>query len=192
MQIGCHSSVLLYCICYINLMSFLFVTLSRVWGLIICSYFWYIKFFQKHWANLFSSLIRNTGNRRQLVVVRRICCCSQFMIFLFELLGPAKQPMACPSSSKRRIMNWETFQISGGKNNCLLLHVASAKLSINHQISMHANLICLLRQNTSKTMKTRSTPFHHSRKLINVPRFIARIAFEWIEKSMSHYNSCFN
>ena len=45
------------------------------------------------------------------------------MIFLSELLGPAKQPMACSSSSKRRIMNWETFQISGGKNNCLLLPV---------------------------------------------------------------------
>jgi len=46
-----------------------------------------------------------TGNMRQLVVDRRICCCSQFMIFLFELLGPAKQPMACPSSSNRKIMN---------------------------------------------------------------------------------------
>ena len=41
----------------------------------------------------------------QLCVDRRICCCSQFMIFLFELLGPAKQPMACPSSSNRKIMN---------------------------------------------------------------------------------------
>ena len=48
---------------------------------------------------------KSTGKMRQLVVVRRICCCSQFMIFLLELLGPAKQPMAGPSSSNRKIMD---------------------------------------------------------------------------------------
>ena len=61
-----------------------------------------------------------TGNMRQLVVDRRICCCSQFMIFLFELLGPAKQPMACPSSSNRKIMNWEQQQILLSTHNCPL------------------------------------------------------------------------
>ena len=63
---------------------------------------------------------RYTGNMRQLVVDRRICCCSQFMIFLFELLGPAKQPMACPSSSNRKIMNWEQQQILLSTHNCPL------------------------------------------------------------------------
>ena len=56
----------------------------------------------------------------QLCVDRRICCCSQFMIFLFELLGPAKQPMACPSSSNRKIMNWEQQQILLSTHNCPL------------------------------------------------------------------------
>ena len=60
---------------------------------------------------------------RQLVIDRRICCCSQFMIFLFELLGPAKQPMACPSSSNRKIMNWEQQQILLSTTNCLILPV---------------------------------------------------------------------
>ena len=46
-----------------------------------------------------------TGNRRQLVVVRRICCCSQFMIFLLELLGQAIGCLAGPSSSNRKIMD---------------------------------------------------------------------------------------
>ena len=46
-----------------------------------------------------------TANMRQLVVVRRICCCSQSMIFLLELLGPAKQPMAGPSSTNRKIVD---------------------------------------------------------------------------------------
>ena len=44
-----------------------------------------------------------TAKTRQLVVDGRICCCSQFMIFLLEVLGPAKQPMAGPSSSNRKI-----------------------------------------------------------------------------------------
>ena len=41
------------------------------------------------------------------------------MIFLFELLGLAKQPMACPSSSNRKIMNWEQQQILLSTTNCL-------------------------------------------------------------------------
>ena len=47
----------------------------------------------------------HTGNMRQLVVDRRICCCSQFMIFLLELLGQAIGCLAGPSSSNRKIMN---------------------------------------------------------------------------------------
>ena len=62
---------------------------------------------------------------RQLVVVRRICCCSQFMIFLLEPLGPAKQPMAGPSSSNRKIMDWEQQQILLTTTNCLILAVVS-------------------------------------------------------------------
>ena len=64
-----------------------------------------------------------TAKMRQLVVVRRICCCSQSMIFLLELLGPAKQPMACPSSSNRKIINWEQQQIILSITNCLILPV---------------------------------------------------------------------
>ena len=41
----------------------------------------------------------------QLCVDRRICCCSQFMIFLLELLGQAIGCLAGPSSSNRKIMN---------------------------------------------------------------------------------------
>ena len=37
------------------------------------------------------TFVGNTGKMRQLVVVSRICCCSQSMIFLLELLGRAKQ-----------------------------------------------------------------------------------------------------
>ena len=46
-----------------------------------------------------------TGNVRLLVVDRRICCCSQFMIFLLELLGQTIGCLAGPSSSNRKIMN---------------------------------------------------------------------------------------
>ena len=48
---------------------------------------------------------------------------SQLTIFLLELLGSAEKPMAGPSSSKGKIVRWNTFQISGGKHNCLLLPV---------------------------------------------------------------------
>ena len=75
---------------------------------------------QKRHSVLVGSTHRYKG---QLCVDRRICCCSQFMIFLFELLGPAKQPMACPSSSNRKIMNWEQQQILLTTTNCLVLPV---------------------------------------------------------------------
>ena len=45
------------------------------------------------------------------------------MIFLLELLGPAKQPMAGPSSSNRKIMDWEQQQILLTTTNCLILAV---------------------------------------------------------------------
>ena len=64
-------------------------------------------------------------NRRQLFLPPLIWNVSQFMILLLELLGQAIGCLAGPSSSKRKIMNWEIFQISGGKNNCLLLPVLS-------------------------------------------------------------------
>ena len=47
----------------------------------------------------------STAKMRQLVVDRRICCCSQFMIFLLELLVQAIGCLAGPSSSNRKIMN---------------------------------------------------------------------------------------
>ena len=60
---------------------------------------------------------------RQLVVVRRICCCSQSMSFLLELLGPAIGCLAGPSSSNRKIMDWEQQQILLTTTNCLILPV---------------------------------------------------------------------
>ena len=47
----------------------------------------------------------STAKIRQLVVVRRICCCSQSMILLLELLGPAIGCLAGPSSSNSKIMD---------------------------------------------------------------------------------------
>ena len=67
--------------------------------------------------------IKCTGKMRQLVVVRRICCCSQSMIFLLELLGQAIGCLAGPSSSNRKIMNWEQQQILLSTTNCLILPV---------------------------------------------------------------------
>ena len=49
--------------------------------------------------------VHTTAKMRQLVVDRRICCCSQFMIFLLELLGQAIGCLAGPSSSNRKIMD---------------------------------------------------------------------------------------
>ena len=49
---------------------------------------------------LTDSLLWSTGKMRHLVVVRRICCCSQFMIFPLQLLGQAIGFLADPSSSK--------------------------------------------------------------------------------------------
>ena len=77
----------------------------------------YIVFYDK-WIAIWFVLI--TGKMRQLVVVRRICCCSQFMIFLLELLGQAIGCLAGPSSSNRKIMNWEQQQILLPITNCLL------------------------------------------------------------------------
>ena len=50
-------------------------------------------------------LVATTAKIRQLVVDRKICCCSQFMIFLLELLGQAIGCLAGPSSSNRKIMD---------------------------------------------------------------------------------------
>ena len=73
--------------------------------------------------------VPTTGNMRQLVVDRRICCCSQFMIFLLELLGQAIGCLAGPSSSNRKIMNWEQQQILLSTTNCLILAVLEEYLS---------------------------------------------------------------
>ena len=45
---------------------------------------------------------------------------SHLKIFPLQLLGPAEKPMAGPSSSKGKILRWDTFQVSGGKFNCLI------------------------------------------------------------------------
>ena len=68
-------------------------------------------------------LCSTTAKTRQLVVDGRICCCSQFMIFLLELLGPAIGCLAGPSTSNRKIMNWEQQQILPSTTNYLILAV---------------------------------------------------------------------
>ena len=57
------------------------------------------------------------------LLLREFVVVSHFTIFPLELLGSAEKPMASLSSSKGKIMRWDTFQISGGKHNCLLLPV---------------------------------------------------------------------
>ena len=61
-------------------------------------------------------LVVHTGNMRQLVVVRRICCCSQFMIFPLQLLGPAIGFSADPSSSKGKNHELRTTTNSSNYN----------------------------------------------------------------------------
>ena len=51
---------------------------------------------------------------------------SQLTIFPLDLLGLAEKPMASLSSSKGKIVKWDTFQIIGSKHNCLLLPVIQA------------------------------------------------------------------
>ena len=113
------------------------------------------KYFSKH-----KKYDLSTGNMRQLVVDRRICCCSQFMIFLFELLGPAKQPMACPSSSNRKIMNWEQQQILLSTTNCLILPVIHTYVCyINSAYKLYNKKYLI---NTSKTWgNIRNIIFHY-------------------------------
>ena len=61
-----------------------------------------------------------TFNKRHLLL------CLNFTIFPLDLLGLAEKPMASLSSSKGKIVKWDTFQISGSKHNCLLLPVIQA------------------------------------------------------------------
>ena len=57
---------------------------------------------------------------RQLNLPPLIWNVSHLKTFPLELLGPAIGFSADPSSSKRKILRWDTFQISGGKHNCPL------------------------------------------------------------------------
>ena len=61
-----------------------------------------------------------TSNMRHLFVVGEFVVVSHLKIFPLQLLGPADKPMADPSSSKGKILRLDTFQISGGKFNCLI------------------------------------------------------------------------
>ena len=58
-----------------------------------------------------------------LFVVKEFVVVSHLKIFPLQLLGPAEKPMAGPSRSKGKIVKLDTFQIIGGKHNCLLLPV---------------------------------------------------------------------
>ena len=67
-------------------------------------------------SNIEIAYIAYTGNRRQLFLPPLIWNVSQFMIFLLELLGQAIGCLVRPSSSKRKIMNWETTSNSSNYN----------------------------------------------------------------------------
>ena len=83
---------------------------------------------------------------------------SHLTIFPLELLGSDVKPMAGPSSSNRKIMRWDTFQISGGKHNCLLLPVINTNTELvlhivtffsTTRLSGSAYCFCALVSNTS-------------------------------------------
>ena len=63
------------------------------------------------------------------LLLREFVVVSHFTIFPLELLGSAEKPMASSNSSKGKILRWDTFQISGGKLNCLLLPVTFRNFS---------------------------------------------------------------
>ena len=71
---------------------------------------------QKDVENL--TLLNSTSIMGHLLVVGEFVVVSHLKIFPLQLLGPADKPMAGPSSSKGKILRWDTFQISGGKFNC--------------------------------------------------------------------------
>ena len=62
-----------------------------------------------------------------LMLLGEFVVVSHLTIFPLELLGLAEKLMAGPSSTKGKIVRLDTFQISGGKNNCLLLPVVQLK-----------------------------------------------------------------
>ena len=70
------------------------------------------------WGSIKPHLIRDI-----CLLLGEFVVVSHFTIFPLELLGLAEKPMAGPSSSKGKIVKWDTFQIIGGKHNCLLLPV---------------------------------------------------------------------
>ena len=88
-----------------------------------------------------TSYFLDTGKMIQLVVVRRICCCSQSMIFLLELLGPAIGCLAGPSSSNRKLMDWEQQQILLSTTNCLILAVG--KLIVSYHLDLIFSSWCI-------------------------------------------------
>ena len=67
------------------------------------------------------------------MLLREFVVVSHLKIFPLELLGSDVKPMAGSSSSKGKIMRSDTFQISGGKHNCLLLHV----INTNSELALY-------------------------------------------------------
>ena len=79
-----------------------------------------IKSIAEKWKNVAINCYKSHLIYRHLFVVREFVVVSHLKIFPLQLLGPAEKPMASPSSSKGKILRWDTFQIIGGKFNCLI------------------------------------------------------------------------
>ena len=61
------------------------------------------------------------------------------MIFLLQLLEPAEQPMAGPSSCKRKIVDIEDFQNCGGMEYCIIFTVLRAYRTKSHASLLQPN-----------------------------------------------------
>ena len=112
-------------------------------------------------------LVVHTGNMRQLVVVRRICCCSQFMIFPLHLLGPAIGFSADPSSSKGKNHELRTTtnsfnynQISPITCGCTLLLYVQYSKHLNNSSSQDLNSSVFLGEKNLKLKSVRNEFFN--------------------------------
>ena len=74
------------------------------------------------------------------LLLEKFVVVSHLTIFPLELLGLAEKPMAGLSSSKGKIMRWDTFQISGSKHKCLLLPVLIQYLTANKGMKKFCHL----------------------------------------------------
>ena len=80
--------------------------------------YWFCYWFRPYKKDVF---IGSTVKRYSILYRQEF---EKFLIqrkFPLELLEPAQQPMAGPSSSKGIFVEWETFQILGGMIYCISL-----------------------------------------------------------------------